>query len=125
MDPMTAYCGLACDTCPVRLATFEKNISRKAEMRVEIAEEISRIYGTTPKPEIITDCDGCKVSDGRLFTGCAGCEIRKCAITKNMINCAYCNDYACDKLKRHFIYDPDSQKRLEEIHTSIWHNNCS
>ena len=112
---MIAYCGLACDSCPIHLATLEKNISHQAEMRVLIAEELSKIYGTTPKPEIITDCDGCRVYNGRLFTGCADCEIRKCAILKNVINCAYCSDYACEKLKKHFAIDPGAQDRLEEI----------
>jgi hypothetical protein len=112
---MLAYCGLACDTCPIYLATLEKDITKQAEMRVEIAEQLARIYGTTPKPEIITDCDRCKVNNGRLFTGCSNCEIRKCAILKNMINCAYCSDYACDKLKRHFAIDPGAKERLEEI----------
>jgi hypothetical protein len=115
MEAMSAYCGLACDSCPIHLATLETSVSHQAEMRVEIAEQLARIYGTSPKPEIITDCVGCKVNNGRLFTGCANCEIRKCAILKNMINCAYCSDYACDKIKRHFAIDQGAKKRLEEI----------
>lgn len=115
MDITIAYCGLACESCPIHLATLEKNDSVKTKMRIEIAEQLARIYKTTPKPEIISDCDGCKVIDGRLFTGCIDCEIRKCAILNNMVNCAYCNNYACDKLKRHFALDPDAQARLEEI----------
>ncbi len=110
-----AYCGLACESCPIHLATLEKDDSVKARLRIEIAEQLARIYKTTPKPEIITDCDGCKATDGRLFTGCTDCEIRKCAIEKKVINCAYCGEYACDKLKRHFALDPDAQARLEEI----------
>jgi hypothetical protein len=116
MNAVTAYCGLMCETCPIHLATLESNISRKAEMRLMIAEELSKIYGSTPKSEIITDCDGCKVRDGRLFTGCADCEIRKCAILKEVVNCAYCCDYPCENLKKHFVFDPGAQARLEEIH---------
>lgn len=112
---MTAFCGLVCESCPIHLATLETDISKQAKMRVLIAEELSKIYKTIPKPEIITDCDGCKVSKGRLFTGCTDCEIRKCAILKNLMNCAYCDDYACDKLKKHFAIDPGAQERLEEI----------
>ena len=110
-----AYCGLECETCPIHLATMEKNDSVKARMRIEIAEQLASIYKTTPKPGIITDCDGCKAIDGRLFTGCTDCEIRKCAILKKVTNCAYCSDYACDKLNRHFVIDPGAQARLEEI----------
>jgi hypothetical protein len=70
-------------------------------MRNEIAEQIAIIYKTTLKPEIISDCDGCKVNDGRLFAGCSECEMRKCVIQFGLENCAYCHDYACEKLKRH------------------------
>jgi hypothetical protein len=119
MDKMIAYCGLACGNCPIHLATLETNISDQTKMRLQIAEQISKIYGTTPKPEIITDCDGCKINYGRLFTGCAECGIRKCAIMKNMINCAYCSDYACEKLEKHYKFDPDSRNRLEEIQKKI------
>jgi hypothetical protein len=115
MIMMIAYCGLACDSCPIHLATLEKNTSKQAEMRILIAEQLSRIYGTAPKPGIITDCDGCTVNDGRLFTGCIDCEIRKCAIMRNLTNCAYCSDYPCSKLEKHYTFDPASRERLEEI----------
>ena len=119
MDTMTAYCGLACDTCPIHLATLETNISKQAEMRVQIAEQLSKIYGTIPKPDIITDCDGCKNSNGRLFAPCNECSIRKYAIRKNMINCAYCSEYICEKLEKHYKFDPASRNRLNEIHNNI------
>ena len=115
METMIAYCGLACYSCPIHLATLEKDLARQAKMRIEIAEQLAKIYGTTTKPEIITDCDGCKVNNGRLFTGCIDCKIRKCATGKNLINCAFCSDYACDKLKKQYVYDPASQEILEEI----------
>ncbi len=124
METMIAYCGLACYSCPIHLATLEKDLTKQVKIRIEIAEQLAKIYGTTPKPEIITDCDGCKVNNGRLFTGCTDCEIRKCAIIKNMINCAYCTDYACDKLKKHFAIDPGAQDRLEKIRKkNQFHNN--
>jgi len=116
---MIAYCGLACDTCPIHLATLETDISNQTKMRVQIADQLSKIYGTTPKPEIISDCDGCKNSNGRLFTPCNNCQIRKCAIEKNIINCAYCSDYTCEKLEKHYRFDPDSRDRLDEIRKEI------
>jgi hypothetical protein len=115
MDQMITYCGLVCDTCPIHLATLETDISKKVKMRISIAEELSKIYGTIPEPKIITDCDGCKTNNGRLFTGCIDCKIRKCAIQKNITNCAYCGDYPCDNLKKHFTFDPASKERLEKI----------
>ena len=124
MESMIGYCGLACDTCPIHLATLEKDQSRQAEMRVNIAEELSRIYGTTPKPEIIGDCDGCRAISGKIFAPSKGCEIRNCAGERGFENCACCDDFECEKLTKHYVYDPDSRKRLYEIKASDWHNNC-
>jgi hypothetical protein len=115
MNETLAFCGLACDSCPIHLATLETDISKKAAMRIKIAEELARIYGTTSTPESITDCDGCLAENGRLFNGCADCRIRKCAIGKNMINCAFCREYVCESLAAHFKYDPASRERLENI----------
>jgi hypothetical protein len=123
---MMSYCGLACDSCPIHLATLEKDLSHQSEMRVLIANQLSKIYGSTPKPEIISDCDGCKVNNGKLFTGCAECEIRKCAVMKNLENCAYCTDFACAKLEKHYTFDPISREKLEEIRKKIlFHNDKS
>ena len=115
METMLAYCGLACESCPIHLATLETNISEQAKMRIRIAEQLSKIYGTTPKPELITDCDGCKNENGRLFAPCNDCRIRKCAIEKNLLNCAYCPDFVCEILEGHYKFDPDSRERLREI----------
>jgi len=101
------------------VATLEKNIVRQTEMRKDIADHLAKIYGTTPKPEIVSDCDGCKINNGRLFTGCIDCEIRKCAKTKKLENCAYCSDFTCDKLEKHFKFDPASRDNLELIRKNI------
>ena len=112
---MIAYCGLACENCPIHLASLEQDKSRQQTTRESIAEQCSKHYGMNLQTEDITDCDGCRANTGRLFTGCLNCEIRKCANYKNIENCAYCNDYACEKLKKHFSLDPGAQTRLEEI----------
>jgi len=112
---MMAYCGLECDNCPIHLATSEQDESRQKAMRISIAEECRIHYGLKLQPEDITDCDGCRSGSGRLFSGCFNCEIRKCAIMKNLESCAYCTDYACNKLKEYFLLDPGAQTRLEEI----------
>ena len=119
MDSTIAFCGLTCDSCPIHSATLEKDTVKQTQMRKNIAVQLAKIYGTTPKAEIITDCDGCKINDGRLFTGCIDCEIRKCAKTRNLENCAWCSDFTCEKLDRHFKFDPASRGRLELIRRSI------
>jgi hypothetical protein len=119
MKTMIAYCGLKCETCPIHLATLEKNSSHQQKMRESIAEECSNLYNMNLDAEEITDCDGCRTDSGRLFAGCSKCEIRKCAIYKKLENCAFCDDYICEILKKHFELDPDSEARLNKIKHSI------
>lgn len=115
MESMIAYCGLECDSCPIHLATLELDKSLQQSMRELIAEQCSKLYGMNLKPEEITDCDGCLANSGRLFSGCLNCEIRRCAGQKNIGSCAYCSDYACEKLRQHFLLEPGAQARLQKI----------
>ena len=115
METSIAFCGLNCETCPIHLATLEADKSHQQSMRESISELCSAQYGMRLQPEDITDCDGCRTNFGRLFSGCLSCEISKCAIHKNLESCAWCSDYACSILQKHFLLDPDAKVRLEEI----------
>lgn len=112
---MLAYCGLNCITCPIHLATIESDKIRQKAMRLAIVEEYMRQYRMSLQLQDITDCDGCRTNTGRLFSGCVDCEIRKCATARDLQNCAYCVDYICEKLRKHFLMDPGAEKRLEKI----------
>jgi hypothetical protein len=119
MDEMLAYCGLVCNTCPIHLATKEQGQEKKREMRVEIARRINKLYKEKLKAEDVTDCDGCSTEGGRLFSGCKKCQIRKCAKGKAVENCAYCSDYACEKLKKFFATEADAKARLAVIRNTL------
>lgn len=110
---MIAYCGLSCDTCSIHLATLEQDPSRQQAMRESIAKICSEKYGMNLQAAEVNDCDGCRATAGRLFSGCLTCKVRECASRKKIINCAYCNDYACTDLKAIFKLDPEAQARLE------------
>jgi len=114
MEDIMAYCGLTCQGCAIYLATREKSEEKRYEMRALIARQIKDLYKENLKAEDVTDCDGCR-TEGRLFSGCRRCEIRKCARQKGIENCAHCNDYPCEKLEKLFNTDPDAKKRLDVI----------
>jgi hypothetical protein len=114
MDAMIAYCGLACDPCPIHLATLEPDRLKQQSMRAEIAKICTEQYGMNLRVLDITDCDGCRTG-GRLFSGCAKCDIRKCAIERKLESCAFCDEYACEKLLKHFETDPSARTRLEGL----------
>jgi len=115
---MIAFCGLACDDCPIHLATLEQDASRQREMRESIAQTCNEHYGMKLKPADVTDCDGCRANTGRLFSGCLNCKIRKCASHRDIETCACCPEYDCNKLKEFFRLDPGAQKRLDQIRKS-------
>jgi hypothetical protein len=115
MTEMVAYCGLTCQTCPIYLATRQESKEEQASMRAEIVKLCKEQYGINYKLEDITDCDGCRTEGGRLFSACKNCPIRKCAREKGLENCAYCAEYACDKLEAFFKTDPTARTRLDAV----------
>jgi hypothetical protein len=118
----TSYCGLNCLTCQIYLATRETDPKKQRQMREGIACYIRGHFDPKTRAEDITDCDGCTVKGGRLFSECQECEVRKCAMEKGLKNCAYCSAYACEKLKEVFESEGEEsggKKRLDAIRKSL------
>jgi hypothetical protein len=115
MKQQISYCGLLCHSCPIHLATRENDEPKKYEMRTEIAEQCTKLFGTEYRPEDINDCDGCRTEGGRLFSGCKTCLIRSCAKDKGLENCACCSEYACEQLLKFYATEPEAKKRLDQI----------
>lgn len=110
MNQMTAFCGLLCNECGAFIATRNDD----DEKRAEVAQLWSKQYDHDIKPEDI-NCDGCTSDSDRLFNHCKVCEIRKCGKEKVVANCAYCDEYACEKLEGLFKMAPDARKQLDGI----------
>jgi len=113
MAEIIAYCGLSCHECGAYVATQNDD----DEKRKKVAELWSKHYGSDIKPEDI-NCDGCLSEGGRLFNYCTVCEIRKCGKEKEVLNCAHCSDYACEKLEKFFQMAPEGKKQLEKIRSN-------
>ena len=114
MRELIAYCGLDCNQCGAYIATVHNDDARRAET----AERWSKEYKTNFKPEDI-NCMGCTARSRKLFQHCNVCEIRRCAMEMEVTNCAYCSDYACDKLEKFFGMVPDARKRLDVIRVRV------
>jgi hypothetical protein len=109
-EKMIAICGLGCSECPAFIAT-QKNDDK---MREETAKKWSEMFHQDIKPGDI-NCDGCVSQSSRLFNYCAICEIRKCGKEKNVKNCAYCDEYPCEKLSAFLKNVPEAKATLDEI----------
>ena len=110
MNEMIAFCGIDCHECGALIATRENDDAK----RKEVADLWSKEFGADIQAQDI-NCDGCISEGGILFHHCHVCEIRKCGTEKAIENCAYCADYACDKLEELFTMVPDAKTRLDKI----------
>jgi len=119
INPMVAYCGLDCQSCPIHTTTLESDEDKRQEMRISIARLCSEQYGINLLPEEVTDCDGCRSDSGCLFSGCLRCEIRSCAINRKLESCAFCDEYICNRLQSHFKTDPSAEIRLQSIRSQM------
>jgi len=110
MERMIGVCGLVCTECPAFLAYQTDD----DDLRVRTASEWSEMYNADLTPEDI-NCTGCMSKEGVQIAHCNVCEIRKCGLEKNVLNCALCDDYICDKLSEFFNYAPEAKDTLDGI----------
>jgi hypothetical protein len=114
MENLIAFCGICCNECEAYIATQNDD---NAE-RTRIAESWSKQWKSEIRPEDI-NCDGCTAENGRHFHYCNVCEIRVCGQERELINCAYCTDYTCDKLDLVFKLVPKAKETLDGIHAAL------
>lgn len=114
MNEMIAFCGLDCHECGAYIATKENDDTK----RREVADLWSKEFDAGIQPQDI-NCDGCISEGGILFRHCYVCEIRKCGTGKAIENCAYCADYACEKLEGFFPMVPEAKTRLDKIRAEL------
>lgn len=112
MDKIIGYCGLNCAGCPAYLATQANDM----EALERVAAEWRVAFNA---PEITAAgivCDGCPASiSGRLAGYCGLCEIRACALARNVASCAFCADYGCARLEGFLAQAPEARATLEQL----------
>ncbi len=114
MEKIIAACGIVCSECPAYIATLNDD----EEMREKTAEEWSKAFGVTLSPKDIY-CDGCMEEGEMYFNHCYECEIRKCVQGKGILNCAHCEDYACEKVEGIFKMVPQAKEELEALRKTL------
>ena len=67
----------------------------------------------------INPFDGCKSLSGRLFFGCKDCKIKKCAESKTISSCAYCENDPRNVLGKMFTAELGTKKRLDIIRAGL------
>lgn len=85
---MIGYCGYNCHLCAAR--------SENPAIRQKMVDGWRKIYGHEKYTAENVKCDGC-LSDGKIAD--INCKARPCAREKGIKNCAYCDEFPCNKVK--------------------------
>jgi hypothetical protein len=115
VDSIIAYCGLVCSDCPAYLATQAEDWAALERMAVQAREE----YGVPDATAESVLCDGCLGDSGHKCGYCAECAIRACALMREVVNCAHCNDYACEKLTSFPGFESGGRAVLDEVRRGL------
>ena len=90
-----AYCGLDCEKCDARIAT-KNNDNALREKTARLWSELNQAEIT---PEMI-NCEGCCADSVKTPYCESMCEIRQCALAKNVASCGECKQInSCEKIK--------------------------
>ncbi len=109
MKNMTAYCGLDCEKCDAYLAT----INDDQALREKTAKLWAELNQAPILPEHI-NCQGCRV-DGVKTVYCDSlCDIRQCALKRDVETCGACPDLeTCQIVAMITSNNPDALKNLK------------
>ncbi len=110
MKPLIAACGLDCGQCEAYIATQADDLLALER----IAEKWSKEYNAPGMTAETIRCDGCMAA-GRKIGHCAECQIRLCAVERQLPNCAACPDYACAQLTGFLQNVPQARANLEAL----------
>jgi hypothetical protein len=92
---LIAACDGYCGGCSDYLAY----INNDEKLKEKLAAEFSKQFNMDIKPEDI-GCLGCHGSIRKPW--CASCFIRQCTEEKGILTCAFCDDFPCKKLEKHY-----------------------
>jgi hypothetical protein len=102
-----AYCGLNCEECPVFQATRNRDEVHKRWLAAEYSSE-QLCFSTRDMT-----CYGCHSQQRLESRMCQGCQLRACASSRLVENCAHCRDFPCNLIERFVPIETDARTALE------------
>lgn len=108
MDPILSRCGYRCDLC----LAFQPNIVAHPENAKLLSEGWFTYFGFRIPAEKI-NCAGCLSDSPETLD--TGCPVRPCVVERGLQNCAFCGDFACDKLHERLVTFEDMQAKATHI----------
>jgi len=115
MDKMIAYCGLVCTDCEAYVATQANDLAALERMAARAREQFNNPNLTVESAM----CDGRLSNSERLCGYCFECQVRACGMERGVVNCAQCDDYACEKIEGFFGMAPHARTTLDGIRADL------
>jgi hypothetical protein len=114
-EKMIAYCGITCHACPAYVGTQagDKELLEKTAAEWSFGEEKLTVGDM--------ECYSCLQTEKPLFKWCALCKVKECCREKDLPNCAHCDEYACEDLKKlwDMFRSDDARMMLDDIRRDI------
>ena len=85
MKDMMGYCGLDCEKCDAYIAT----VNDDQVLREKTAKLWAELNNAPILPKHI-NCEGCRANGAKTVFCDNMCEIRKCALKKDVTTCGDC-----------------------------------
>jgi hypothetical protein len=104
-NPILTKCGYRCDLC----LAYKPNVE-KIDRRTILSDGWFELYGFRIQPSEII-CEGCVSCDNPKLID-KNCPVRPCVDLKGIKNCAFCDEYICDKLKQRIVNKEDLESKL-------------
>lgn len=111
-EKILAYCGILCNECPIYIATQNNDQKAKEELAVQCSNDRCKF-----EPEDMY-CLGCFKVDVQKSKMCSHCEIRACAVQKDIVNCGECDQFPCATVEKLIPADSEGRARLNQIKMS-------
>ena len=113
MERIIGRCGIICSECPAYIATQANDRAALERMAKEASKQLNR--SITAEAGM---CDGCLTTTGRIGQCVSECEVHACAVERDVLSCAYCDEYGCAKITGFLKEMPEAKATLEEIRAS-------
>jgi hypothetical protein len=105
MERLVAYCGADCAECNAYKATQNNDQA----LREKTAVEWTKVYNFNFTPDMI-NCTSC-TGNGVKIGHCSECDMRKCAISREVVNCGACSEFkTCEIINGFLAAFPDNKR---------------
>jgi len=99
MADVIARCGFKCNLCLI----YRENLKKDEQNRKKFRDGLEKYYGDKLTLEECY-CDGCLTDDSEGPVRITkDCDVRPCVIARNIENCAYCDQYPCQRVEKKFV----------------------